>query len=259
MPETKCYAMVRGSVIRATALSPRGRLSDPVRYVTSKAVAKVEVNEVVEAASNDTMSTPDEETRILLARSAKFIRHVVNINFLRVDPGVLNLLLAAPTVVNASGDTAGFDALTRLPIKSFSVEVWSKLAGRVCADGQQEWGYTLFPHLRGGRISGFQIENGLVSFNVIGAKSMRRAAWGVGPYDLSGPNERLLRPVSGNTSFRTQVLSMDPPAQSDGVTEFWDIIDNGNASNPMPDPTAPLVLDGGGATTSPWIIDGGAA
>lgn len=188
-----------------------------------------------------------------------------------------------------AGTVVGFDSSTRLKATSFALEVWSKLdsASAQVADSveyegfdeapfdvgpfddawraeyvncsKRRWGYTLFPFLRGGRLSGFQFADGLVSFNLVGAQTRRNPGWGVGPYDLSGPFERLSDPVSRNTSWRMFITNAAPPAQVDGIQYRWDVLDNGTAGNPMPDPNAPLVVDGGGADAGQGIIDGGRA
>jgi hypothetical protein len=184
-------------------------------------------------------------------------------------------------------DTAvGFDVGTLVRAPSFALEVWSKLDGASakpralgfdevpfdttgfdmpvpnpggCREGGR-WGYTLFPFLRGGRLSGFKFANGRVSFNLIGAQTRRNPGWGVGPYDLTGPFQRLETPVSRNTSWRMFITEAAPPAEQCGIQYLVpDVLDNGTAANPMPDPGAPLLVDAGGASTEAWIIDGGRA
>lgn len=298
--------MVRGSVIRATHLDDKGRVTEPAYFGVSKAVAKIQVNEVAEAASVEVIENPEEEKRLRFTRSTQTIRNTVDIQFLHVDPSVLSLLIGVPLVYGAgssgselgfgefpfgmgpfgesevvSGRVIGFDAGSRLPIKSFALEVWSKLdqesarsrplgfdelpfddfpfdEGAPRPGCERRWGYTLFPHLRGGRINGFKFANGLVSFNVIGAQTRRLPGWGVGPYDVDGAFQRMLTPVSRNTSYRQFITQGQPPVAFEGVQEQSDRVRNGTAANPMPDPTAPLILDGGTATDSgPYIISGG--
>lgn len=192
----------------------------------------------------------------------------------------------APFGGDANGTVVGFDSGTTLRATSFALEVWSRLDNASakprplgfdevgfddtpfdapapgtadCGDGRQ-WGYTLFPFLRGGRLSGFKFADGLVSFNLIGAQTRRNPGWGLGPHDLTGDFQRLVEPVSRNTSWRMFITSATPPAEECGVQYRMDVLDNGTAANPMPDPDAPLVVDAGGAgSNEPWIIDGGRA
>ena len=255
-----CYAMVRGSVLRVTELDRYGSVGDPVRFATSSAVASVTVNEVTEAGVDETTRNPERQRRLRIRRHTQTLGYTTDIRFLRVDPGLYSLVSGVPMVRNAAGDVVGFDADARERVTTFGLEVWSKLTSAQCVGDAQQYGYTLFPSLSGGWISGFVFTNGAVSFTLTGARSGRNKRWGIGPYDLEGWFRRLLTPVSGNTPFRTYVLSTTPPTQYDGIQTLGpDVVDNGDAANPMPDPTAPEVLDGGGAVTSPWIVDGGRA
>lgn len=258
---TECYDLVRGSIIRVTALDSLGRFGSPVYFATSKAVARIGVTEVVETASNEILETPEEEKRIRFLRPTQTIRHKVDINLLKVDPGALAIMTGVPLAYgyDAESTIKGFDSGSRVPVTSFALEIWSKLVGQRCADGSPKWGYTLFPHLRGGRVSGFAFTNGRASFNVIGAQTRRLPRWGVGPHDVDGDFSRMLTPVSKNTSYRQFVSPGQPPLDVVGVQQTLDVVDNGTAANPMPIPSAPLVLNGGGAITSPYIINGGRA
>lgn len=277
---TKCYELVRGSGIRATELTVKGRVPDMARFATSKSVVRVQVREVVESADNEMLTTPDGDKRVRLTRAAQTIRNVVDISFLRVDPGMLGLVTGVTPVYKPDPDKDGFgegefggmffggeegrvigfdEVLRRKPV-AFGLEVWSKLAGRTCEDGSPMHGYTLFPYLRGGRLTRFSYANGRVSFDMVGAQTRKNPLWGVGPHDLEGYHQRLLSHVSRNGMWRQFITPASPPVEVCGVqTLDLDVIDNGNAANPMPDPSAPMIIDGGGATTSPWIIDGGRA
>lgn len=290
---TDCYEILRGSTIRVTRLQDNGAL-DPssIDYAVSRAVATVSIQEVTDPGVSEVQSTPEEERRIRVIRPPVTIRHRVDIDFLRVDPEILNLITGAPLVfaagdappVGGFGELAfgedpfggsddegggggvsdlviGFDGTRGRP-SAFALEVWSKLGGVPCGEGESRpWGYTLFPYLYGGRLSGYEFKNGLVTFNIRGASTRKGPRWGVGPHDLEGPFERLLEPVSRNTSFRSTILRSPPPEPECGRRDLSDYLDNGNATEPMPEPEpdALLFVDGGGAETGPFSIDGGRA
>lgn len=278
---TTCYALVRGSALRVTGLTNRGAVPDTIAYCTSRNVAKITVNEVSESASNETLRNESDELRIFLPRPAETIRYTADIEFSNTDPGIIGLLSGNPAVVDASGDTVGFDAKTRLPAVSFAMELWSRIAGQACQDntveggfgevpfgegpfgiapsvigGGRQYGYTLFPFLKGGVMSGFSFSNGKVTFTLSGAQVQRGSKWGSGPYELTGEGERLFVPVSRNTQFRQVILRSNPPDPSCGVQTFTeDIIDGGSAASTSAD-----IIDGGSAAvTSDDIIDGGNA
>lgn len=248
---TKCYELVRGSALRVTGLTNRGALAEPHLYAVSKSVVKVTINEVVEAGGNEVIRNPEQDPRLWLVKPSQPIRYTVDIDFLRVDPELLSLITGVPVVINAEGDVVGFDAAMRLPVKAFALEVWSKVASRGCLP---QWGYTLFPFLKGGLITGTAFANGRVSFNLRGAQTRRMSKWGVGPYWVDGWC-KLAEPVSGNTHWRTMLTSTYPPLPTDGVVTYVDEIDGGTASMTTPDE-----LDGGTPfEAGPCVVDGGAA
>lgn len=295
---TQCYAMVRGSAIRVTGLGRKGELGDTISYAISKSVAKVTINEMVEASANEMLKTDDDEPRLHFVRNAQLVRYTVDIDFLRVDPGIFAMVSGAVQTGTPDYDfgegpfglggfgggdepvvgttVTGFDADTRRPPTSFALEVWSKLAGNnACSDvpvgfdqgpfseipfgspyfgGDSQYGYTLFPFLKGGRLSGTKFHNGLVSFSVLGAQTRRVSRWGVGPYDLEGPHQRLLKVVSRNSAFQNFITTAPPPAELCGIQQTEDVIEGGNAAFTTSD-----VVDGEFVVTSPWIIEGGRA
>lgn len=250
---TECYALVRGSSIRVTSLDRRGRLGDEsIQYGVSKSVARVAINEVAEDSASETLTndvSQGEERRLHLVRSGQTVRFTADIAFLRMDPGLISLMTGMPMVENAAGDIVGIDGRSRLPAQAFALEVWSNLAGRACEGGQQ-WGYTLFPFLKGGILTGFTFSQGLVSFTLERAATQRNPNWGTGPFGVDMPTG-----VSRNTAWRTTLVSTAPPTQTDGIAVLdTDDLDGGTATITTSD-----VVDGQFVTTSASIVDGGAA
>lgn len=274
--------MVRGSAIRVTELSKRGHVAPLfIPFAASRSVTSIEINEVVEPGFNELLRTDQDEPRVHFIKSDQTVRYDANINFLRCDPGILNLLTGVPLVMNAWGDYVGFDANSRLVPKAFALEVWSKLSGSACvpANGlgfgeggfdtrpfgdpnsasNRRWGYTLFPFLKGGIMSGFAFDNGLVSFNIRSARAQRGNKWGRGPYPIEGQgaggqNLYLHEPVSRNTNWRSIIVAGEPPMQTNGIDQFSDFIDGGDAWTTSAD-----TVDGEFVVTSSSIVEGGYA
>lgn len=247
---TECYSMVRGSIMRVTKLDKRGYpwvLGWPVTYAASRGVSRIALDPVVEQGGSEMLRSLDEQRRILLVRNDETIRYLMNATFTGVDPGLLSLMANVPLVTNAAGDIVGFDSTTKLRAASYALEVWTKLAGSACADGIQRWGYTVFPFLKGGWLSGFTFSNTGVTFSLEGAQTQRANKWGRGPYSIDhGPD-----PVSGNTPFRQTISYIVPPQPSQGIEE---VFEGGDASM-----TSDNVLDGEFVVTSPRVVDGGEA
>lgn len=273
---TQCYAMVRGSTLRATALLPTGELTEPVSMAVSRSAVKVTVDEVTDDLSAETLRDQNDDAAIQFNGSEDLLGFSVDIDFVKVDPSLLSLMSGVPVVYNAEGDVVGFDADTLIPATAFALEVWTKLDLQACrelgfgegdfgemmfGDGTgrrvrgQFWGHTLFPFLKGGALSGFTFGDGLVTFNLRRAQTHPGPRWAVGPHDLEGLRERLLDHVSRNGTWTSTVLYTAPPEPFDGLAEFEDVINGGDAD----EDTTDILAGGSAAYTSPWIINGGRA
>lgn len=240
--------MVRGSVIRVTALDKRGRIPSRVQYAVTNALATITIDEVSESGANEMIRNEEEERRLLFVRAPQTIRYKAGIDFLRCDPSILSLVSGVPTVTNADGDIVGFDGRSRLPANAFALEVWTRLTER-CADGTPQWGYTVFPYLKGGVLSGFAFSNGLVAFDLVGAQTRRYPGWADGPFGSD-----MTSGVSGNTAWRQTLTALPPPEVTEGVVEFEDAIEGGNAMM-----TGSDVVDGQFVLTSNGVVNGGTA
>lgn len=222
---TKCYAQVRGSVIRVTRLDACGT-PDPgaSAVVVSKRVSTVTIDEVTDDGTNIRDRNFADELCVVDDAFTQVLGYTADIALCGVDPGLVSLLTGQPTVTNAADEIVGFDANTGIDLDSFgfALEVWSRIAGSSCdPSGNRQWGYTPFPFLKGGRLGGFSFENGAVQFTISGAQTRDGNGWGVGPYDVdrdeNGDPSPLHTALGANTHFRNIVVTLDPPAASCGA------------------------------------------
>lgn len=222
---TKCFAQVRGSVIRATRLDSCGN-PDPgaSAVVVSKRISTVTVDEVTDDGTNIRERNFGDEMCIIDDAFTTVIGYTADIALCGVDPGLISLLTGQPTVSNAAGDIVGFDANTGIDLDSFgfALEVWSRIAGGACdPSGHRPWGYTVFPFLKGGRLGGFSFENGAVQFTISGAQTREGNGWGVGPFDVDRDETAAPSPLDSpllvNTQYRNVLVTLDPPAASCGA------------------------------------------
>jgi hypothetical protein len=222
---TKCYAQVRGRVIRVTRLDACGN-PDPgaSAVVVSKRISTVAIDEVTDDGTNIRERNFGDELCIVDDAFTTIIGYTADITLCGVDPDLVSLLTGQPTVTNAAGDIVGFDATTSIDLDSFgfALEVWSRIAGAACdPSGFRPWGYTVLPFLKGGRIGGFSFENGAVQFTISGAQTRDGNGWGVGPYDVdrdeSDAPSPLNTPLGVNTHYRNILVNLDPPEASCGA------------------------------------------
>lgn len=222
---TKCYAPVRGSVIRVTRLDACGN-PDPgaSAVVVSNRVSSVSIDEVTEDGTNIRDRNFADELCVVDDSFTQILGYTAEIALCGVDPDLISLFSGQPVVKNAAGDVVGFDATTDVNLDSFgfAIEVWSRIAGAACdTSGNRQWGYTVFPFLKGGRIGGFSFENAAVQFTISGAQTRDGNGWGVGPFDVDrddvGQPAPLESALSPNTHYRSTLVTLDPPAASCGA------------------------------------------
>lgn len=287
---TDCYSMVRGSVARFTLLDHRGNpVIGPSSVITTKGITTVAVNEIIESRATALMRTPYDDPRVITRERTNTIGFSADIALCGVDPDLIHMLTGQSRVTNALGDVVGNDAELRSRVVNFSMEVWSKLTQPV--DGYS-FGYTVFPRIRGGRVSGFSFKNGAIDFAVTGSRTYKNNKWGYGPYDLFwdggtwncatppvmvdlgfgvGPfgsmpfgdsssgvlrvdYPRQARPVSKNLHWRNMLVAQVPEV-APGAQPLSDVIDNFFSA---PGSQTPDILDGGtSASTSSDVVDGG--
>jgi len=226
---TKCFAQVRGNVIRATRLDGCGK---PVVGATSVSVSKristITIDEVAEDGTNIRERNFGDELCVVDDGYASVIGYSTDAAFCGVDPDLISIMTGQAVVKNAAGDTVGFDADTTVDLDTFgfALEVWTKIAGAACVPGssQRLWGYTVFPFIKGGRLGGFSFENGAINFALTGAQTRTGNQWGAGPYSVDrggvspfvtpGP---LFTPLRTTTHYRNLLVSLDPPVATCGA------------------------------------------
>lgn len=229
MDQTKCYAQVRGSVIRVTRLDACG-VPDPgdSAVVVSKRVSTITVDEVSDSGTNIRERNFGDELCIVDDAPEQTLGYSVDAALCGVDPALITMMTGQEVVKNAAGDIVGFDADTGIDLDGFgfAVEVWSRIAGAACQaeGGFRNWGYTVFPFIKGGRLGGFSFENGAVQFSIQGAQTKDGNQWGAGPFDVDrgvGPGflpSPLFTPLRPTTHFRNILVTLDPPAAACGAS-----------------------------------------
>lgn len=224
---TQCYAQARGRVIRVTKLDGCG-VPNPgaSAVVVSKRVSTVTIDEVTDSGTNIRDRNFGDELLVVDDSYDQVLGYTGTIALCGVDPDLISLFTGQPVVKNASGDTVGFDATTGIDLDSFgfAIEVWSKITGAACdASGRRKWGYTVFPFFKGGRLGSFSFENAAVTFNITGAQTRDGAQWGTGPFRVdrgASPTftpSPLFTPLTSNTHYRNQLVTLDPPVASCGA------------------------------------------
>lgn len=110
----------------------------------------------------------------------------LTMTFCNVDPNLVNLIAGEEVleddaeIPNVIGfrNSEGASALVNV-----AIEVWTRVAGGACGEGDTRFGYLLFPWVIEGTISDLTLENGAADF-VLTARTRSGSPWGVGPYTV---------------------------------------------------------------------------
>lgn len=230
MPATKCFAQVRGSVIRATKVDACGvplRGVGTSAVVVSKRLSSIAWDPVTEDGTNIRERNFGGELSIVDDAKPSLIGYSANIALSGVDPDLVALFTGNPVVKNAAGDTVGFDSVDNVDLDSFgfAIEIWSRIAGSACqgVNGYRNWGYTVFPFLKGGMLGGVTFEDAAVSFSITNAQTQSGNQWGAGPFDVdrgAGPAfspSPLFTALPANAHYRNILVTLEPPVAACGA------------------------------------------
>lgn len=185
---SKCFNIVRGKVLRVTALDDCCAV-----HITSPPACEVVVTDGVISVAMTAEIEAGEEIRdrnwagrlcVVDRTPDEFIRWSLEMTFCNVDPTLISLLTGNP--LEMDGATAvGFRTREGSVEGNVAIEMWSGTTPVECAPGiVPTYGYTLLPCVFGGRMGDLTIENGRADFVVGGAFTKSGAGWDKGPYNV---------------------------------------------------------------------------
>lgn len=224
MPTTKVLKPIRGKRMRITRLDECGV---PVVGAATTRVTKgfisLGISPQYEEGESIQQANADGDYEINEPGDASLTHCEVEGSMIGVDPDIVELLTGNPVVLDGAGNAVGFRLQGGIPILGgWGIEVWTGLAGQVCA-GAPAYGYSLLPFLRGGQIGDVTIENGAVNLTIT-SNTRENPGWGEGPYDVvdtaaalpivPGP---LLTPIGPKDHWHMQLTTVAPPAVTNGL------------------------------------------
>jgi hypothetical protein len=222
------FAPIRGKRMRITRLDECGApVVGPATTRVSKGFVSVGLSPQYEDGETVTIKDADGDIDINEPADSRLTAMSAEIAFTRVDPDLVSLITGNQTIVDAAARGVGFRMDGGIPVLGgWALEVWTGIGGQECA-GLANFGYTLLPFLRGGKIGDFTIEDGAASFS-ISSTTRENSQWGAGPYDVvhtvAGANGGaptvpgpLLTEVGPKTHFHLQITSVAPPEVTEGL------------------------------------------
>lgn len=235
-PYSATYALVRGKVARFTLLDACGLpVATKGTYTTD---GFIQVMGTKNYDSGDEIKVRQANGLIGVHEQGRqtFINVSVEIDLIKVNPGVITMLTGDPGVLDYNSTIVGWEEKELIAInQSFGLEVWTATSAARCTAGALTSGYMLYPLL-----SQITLDIDTISDKEITAKikatSYANPTWGKGPYgtgsdgsSITGPvasaagvPSRLLLPVdaAAHRHFEMTTIAPPSPSPSDGPQTY---------------------------------------
>lgn len=216
---SQCFNVVRGKVLRATALDDCCSVavdSPPAcEVVVTDGLISVALTAEVEAGETIRDRNWAGNLCVVDRSPDQFLYWNVEITFCQVDPALISLLTGLPLELDDGGDAVGFRTREGGSLNNVALEMWSGTTPTDCAGAGATYGYTLLPCVSGGRMGDFTLENGRADFVVSGAFTKSGEGWGVGPYDVidvAGNPSPLQTAIQSGEHHMLRRTTVAPPA-----------------------------------------------
>lgn|SRR5262245_33222494 len=253
MATAKCFSLVGGTALRATALDGCGRpkYGDCAQVVSDGFISVAATANVDEGDTIDVKNAGGKSC-VFRKPCPTLQDYSVEVQFCEVDPDLFAIMTAQKTVRDPrTGDAIGFRVNVDVDAcdAGVSLEVWSEVPGVVCGPEDEEgiWGYTLLPFLQGGVFGDYTIENDAVTFTVTGASTKSGSGWDRGPYNIAldgtGAPAGLADPIDKGDHIHVQLVNIAPPAPTCGCV-------------PLDNPTAPPSTGATAGSPGVWTPTG---
>lgn len=217
---SKCFALVRGRVMRVTQLDSCGaKVLGPTATAISDGFISVALAAQTDAGTTVSITNAAGNVCVLDEPCPKFTGYNLTIEFCGVNPDLYRLMTGQFMETDTTlAFGTGFRMNTGVdPCASgFALEVWSNVPASACVGGVPSYGYFLLPFVKGGIIGDFTIANDAVNFTLTGANTKDGSAWGVGPYNVvkgaSNADVPLLTAVDPKDHLVMFLTQTAPPA-----------------------------------------------
>jgi hypothetical protein len=213
---SQCFSLVRGRVLRATALDGCGR---PKSAACASIVTEgfISVAFTANTDTGDEISVTNAAGKVCIRDTPcpTFTGYSVEISFCEVNPDLYAMLSGQGSVFDSTGNAVGFRVNSDVSACDFGValELWSNVPGVTCGATGGSYGYILVPFLQGGVLGDFTLENDAVTFTITGATTKTGSGWGVGPYNVVGsPAAPLSTSIASGDHLHVQYTTVAPPA-----------------------------------------------
>lgn len=189
MVDGVCPPYIRGRMARFVKIDRCGAVvPGPLNQVVTKGIITVTMTPTLNAGTTITVTNAVGENIVNDIPTPRLDYITASVALTGVDPVLLAMLTNQETWDGVvAGTVTGFTLGTDVDVDAFGVaiELWSGIAGNVCTDGNERWGYFLLPWLKGGMVDAITWANDAINFTVSGLVTKDGNQWGVGPFDVT--------------------------------------------------------------------------
>ena len=226
-PYSSTNTLVRGKVARLSLLDQCGNPVYTKGTYTTDGFIQVQATKNYDQGDEIKVRGANGIIQVHEPGRASFINFSLEIDLIRVNPGVLTMLTGDPGVLDYNSTLVGWEEneLTQLQ-SNFALEVWTATSAARCSLGALVSGYMLYPLLSQATLEIDNVADKEVTAK-IHAVTYANPSWGKGPYggtgaSISGPVAqdalntpgRLLQPVASNAHRHFEITPIPPPSVS---------------------------------------------
>jgi len=229
-----CYTPFKIPKVRVTQLNSCGVPVTGCSTVVSDGIISVALTKEYEARQEFFVKNGNGDfcVRETNPPILKWINLVLT--FCNVDPELVNILAAEPTVLNdaAAPSAIGFSTQEGSAANAnFALEGWTRLTNTSLPCTGAQFGYFLWPWVVEGTVGDVTYENGAANFT-LNARTRSNSPWGTGPYNVSYSDnpvgsltpKPLLTPITSLQHQRQFITRFAPPAATCGCTTLSSLI-----------------------------------
>lgn len=224
---SRCWASVRGEVMRATRLSD---CCEPVTQacgvVVTDGFISLKLTQNIEAAQSITVKNAADRVCVYDPGCDSLLDLTAVLTLCKINPELIGIMTGQEVVLDWAGVAVGTRRSTDLACnRRFAVEVWTQVPGSACQGTPplSQFGYYLLPCLRSATITGDITIDGANAVSVeLTAKTTVPSLWGTGPATAGGeykvvPTDALntagylLTPIGATDHDHMQLTTIAPP------------------------------------------------
>lgn len=222
-----CWASVRGTALRATALnSCCTPVTNACGVVVTTGFVSVVVTQENDAATVIKLKSANDKVCVYDPGCDSLLDLSVVIDLCQVNPDLITMMTGQAKILDFAGNAVGFRRSTDLACNNrYALEVWTDIPNAACVGTPptKQYGYYLLPCLRNSVITGpITIDSSNAITVQITAKTTIPSLWGTGPQtadnaykvvpiDSSNTAGYLLVPIGTSDHDNVQLTSIAPP------------------------------------------------